>query len=95
MCLRCNGGAVKNNLNQHAIQPNLKHMKRSKLVFENHKSKQLWIESGLYQRKGKALNNFQKALPAPQSDLAEQTLRDPYNFDFILKEAVEKAKRYD
>jgi len=53
---------------------------------------ELWIESGLYQRKGKALNNFQKALPAPQSDLAEQTLRDPYNFDFIsiLKEAREK-----
>jgi predicted nuclease of restriction endonuclease-like (RecB) superfamily len=51
-----------------------------------------WIESGLYQRKGKAPNNFQKALPSPQSDLAEQTIRDPYNFDFmtIIKEAREK-----
>lgn len=53
---------------------------------------ELWIESGLYQRKGKAPNNFQKTLPAPQSDLAEQILRDPYNFDFmtIIKEAREK-----
>lgn len=53
---------------------------------------ELWIESGLYQRKGKAPNNFQKALPTPQSDLAEQTLRDPYNFDFLtcINEAREK-----
>ncbi len=53
---------------------------------------ELWIESGLYQRKGQAPNNFQKTLPSPQSDLAEQTLRDPYNFDFmtIIKEAHEK-----
>jgi len=52
----------------------------------------LWIESSLYQRQGKAPNNFQKALPAPHSDLAEQTLKDPYCFDFltILKEAREK-----
>jgi len=53
---------------------------------------ELWIESKLYQRKGKAPNNFQRALPSPQSDLAEQTLRDPYNFDFmtIIKAAQEK-----
>lgn len=53
---------------------------------------ELWIEGGLYQKNGKAPNNFQKALPSPQSDLAEQTIRDPYNFDFmtIIKEAHEK-----
>lgn len=53
---------------------------------------ELWIESGLYHRKGRAPNNFQKTLPSPQSDLAEQTLRDPYNFDFIsiIQEAREK-----
>jgi len=53
---------------------------------------ELWIESELYHRKGKAPNNFQKTLPSPQSDLAEQTLRDPYNFDFmtIIQEAREK-----
>lgn len=53
---------------------------------------QMWIESGLFQRQGKALNNFQKALPAPHSDLAEQTLKDPYCFDFltVIKEARER-----
>jgi len=42
------------------------------------------IESGLYQRSGKAITNFQTALPAPHSDLARQTLKDPYNFDFLM-----------
>ncbi len=42
-----------------------------------------WIESMLYSRKGKAVTNFKKTLPPTQSDLAEQTLKDPYNFSFI------------
>lgn len=42
------------------------------------------IESGLYQRDGKAISNFEATLPAPQSDLAIQTLKDPYNFDFLM-----------
>ncbi len=41
------------------------------------------IESGLYLRKGKVLHNFEATLPAPQSDLARQTLKDPYIFDFL------------
>src|SRR2546430_2146933 len=41
------------------------------------------IESGLYRRQGKAITNFQQTLPAPQSDLAQQMLKDPYNFDFL------------
>jgi predicted nuclease of restriction endonuclease-like (RecB) superfamily len=41
------------------------------------------IESKLWQREGKALSNFAKALPSPQSDLAHQTLKDPYIFDFL------------
>lgn len=41
------------------------------------------IESGLWQREGKAINNFAQSLPAPQSDLARQTLKDPYIFDFL------------
>lgn len=41
------------------------------------------IESGLYQREGKAINNFKATLPAVQSDLAQQTLKDPYIFDFL------------
>ena len=40
------------------------------------------IESGLYLREGKAVTNFAKTLPAPQSDLAQQLIKDPYNFDF-------------
>jgi predicted nuclease of restriction endonuclease-like (RecB) superfamily len=39
------------------------------------------IESGLYKREGKAVTNFQRTLPAPQSELAQQVLKDPYNFD--------------
>lgn len=41
------------------------------------------IDSGLHQRAGKAVTNFQKTLPSPQSDLAQQTIKDPYNFDFL------------
>lgn len=41
------------------------------------------IESGLYQRQGKAISNFGQTLPAIQSDLAKQTLKDPYVFDFL------------
>ena len=41
------------------------------------------IESGLYRREGRALSNFETTLPAVQSDLAQQTLKDPYIFDFL------------
>ena len=41
------------------------------------------IESGLYKREGKAVTNFALTLPKPQSDLATQTLKDPYVFDFL------------
>lgn len=41
------------------------------------------IESGLYSRQGQALTNFDIALPSPQSDLAKQTIKDPYIFDFL------------
>jgi predicted nuclease of restriction endonuclease-like (RecB) superfamily len=50
------------------------------------------IESGLYRRQGKAITNFSATLPSPQSDLAQQLLKDPYNFDFLTltKEAHER-----
>jgi predicted nuclease of restriction endonuclease-like (RecB) superfamily len=41
------------------------------------------IESGLWQREGKAISNFEQTLPAVQSDLAQQSLKDPYVFDFL------------
>ncbi|MCB9251727.1 MAG: DUF1016 domain-containing protein [Flavobacteriales bacterium] len=43
----------------------------------------LQIKSQLWERQGKAINNFKNTLPEPMSDLAQQTLKDPYNFDFI------------
>jgi predicted nuclease of restriction endonuclease-like (RecB) superfamily len=43
----------------------------------------LWIDSDLYSREGKAVTNFKQTLPVPQSDLAEQALKDPYNFAFL------------
>jgi predicted nuclease of restriction endonuclease-like (RecB) superfamily len=46
-----------------------------------------WIESGLHARQGKAVTNFKVALPAPQSDLAAEVVRDPYNFDFLTLRA--------
>jgi predicted nuclease of restriction endonuclease-like (RecB) superfamily len=41
------------------------------------------IESDLFHREGKAITNFEVTLPAPQSDLAKETLKNPYNFDFL------------
>ncbi len=43
----------------------------------------LQIKSDLFQRQGKAINNFTTTLPKPFSDLAQQTLKDPYIFDFL------------
>lgn len=42
-----------------------------------------WITSKMYSRKGKAITNFAHRLPSPQSQLAQETLKDPYNFDFL------------
>lgn len=43
----------------------------------------LQIKTDLYNRQGKAITNFQNTLPDPFSDLAQQTLKDPYVFDFM------------
>ncbi len=42
-----------------------------------------FLDTDLYERQGKAVNNFSKFLPNTQSELAQQTLKDPYTFDFI------------
>lgn len=51
-----------------------------------------WIESDLYDRQGKAQTNFERTLPPLQSDLARETLKDPYKFEFLAlaQEAEEK-----
>ncbi len=43
----------------------------------------LQIKFDLYKRQGKSVNNFERTLPKPQSDLAVQTIKDPYIFDFM------------
>lgn len=50
------------------------------------------IESGLHRRQGKAQTNFARTLPEPQSELAQQALKDGYALDFIATtESREKA----
>lgn len=41
------------------------------------------IESKLFARQGHALTNFTRTLPAAQSELAQQLIKDPYSFDFL------------
>jgi predicted nuclease of restriction endonuclease-like (RecB) superfamily len=41
------------------------------------------IEAELFKREGNAQTNFQATLPKPQSDLAQQIIKDPYTFDFL------------
>ncbi|MDP3787912.1 MAG: PDDEXK nuclease domain-containing protein [Candidatus Chromulinivorax sp.] len=41
------------------------------------------IKSNAYGRQGKAITNFSRTLPAPHSGLAQDTLKDPYVFDFL------------
>ncbi len=44
---------------------------------------ELKIKKREYERSGKAITNFNSALKFPQSELARETLKDPYNFDFL------------
>jgi predicted nuclease of restriction endonuclease-like (RecB) superfamily len=50
------------------------------------------IDSKLFERQGKVESNFARTLPPPQSDLAQQLLKDPYSFDFLTlgKDAHER-----
>jgi predicted nuclease of restriction endonuclease-like (RecB) superfamily len=50
------------------------------------------IETNLFQRQGKAVSNFERTLPKAEGDLAQQLLKDPFNFEFLTlsKEANEK-----
>ena len=51
------------------------------------------IERGIYARQGQAPTNFPQQLPAPQSELAQQLLKDPYTFDFLM--LSERAQERD
>lgn len=43
----------------------------------------LQVKSQLFKRQGKSISNFKHTLPDPLSDLVQQTLKDPYVFDFL------------
>lgn len=54
---------------------------------------ELHIETRLYERQGQAATNFARTLPAPQSDLARQLLKDPYKLEFLaLREEAEERE---
>ena len=52
----------------------------------------LQIKSQLFERQGKAISNFKTTLPEAMSELAQQTLKDPYNLDFVGMSSSMKEK---
>lgn len=51
------------------------------------------IETQLLERSGTAVTNFDVSLPKPQSDLARESLKDPYRFDFLgLREEAQERE---
>jgi predicted nuclease of restriction endonuclease-like (RecB) superfamily len=51
------------------------------------------IETGARDRAGQAITNFTQQLPASQSDLARESLKDPYRFDFLgLADAAQERE---
>jgi len=54
-----------------------------------------FIEADLYAAQGKALNNFSRLLPEPQSDLANEIIKDPYNFGFLTLTEKYKEKELE
>ncbi len=54
------------------------------------------ISADLYNHRGRAINNFDKTLPAPQSALAQEIIKDPYIFDFLtLRETYDEKELKD
>jgi len=45
------------------------------------------LKQNLFERQGKSINNFDKTLKTSQAQLANQLLKDPYNFDFLTLES--------
>ncbi|KAA6313144.1 hypothetical protein EZS27_036034, partial [termite gut metagenome] len=54
-----------------------------------------FIDMNLYKSQGKAINNFDSLLPDVQSDLAKETLKDPYSFDFLTLTEGYKEKELE
>lgn len=55
-----------------------------------------FLDTGLYEREGKAVTNFDKLLPDVDSDLAREITKDPYNFDFLtLRDGYDEKELKD
>lgn len=54
-----------------------------------------FMDANLYQTQGKSVNNFERLLTDVQSDLARETLKDPYNFDFLTLTEDYKEKELE
>lgn len=55
-----------------------------------------FLDTGLYERQGKAVSNFQSTLPSPQADLAQEITKDPYQFDFLaIRERYDEKELKD
>jgi predicted nuclease of restriction endonuclease-like (RecB) superfamily len=53
------------------------------------------IETNAHKRLGQALTNFEQHLPKPQSDLARESLKDPYRFDFLSLGAEARERQIE
>jgi predicted nuclease of restriction endonuclease-like (RecB) superfamily len=53
------------------------------------------IETQAHRRMGRAVTNFKRTLPPPQSDLAQQVLKDPYTFDFLTLSAEARERELE
>lgn len=53
------------------------------------------IKSDLYNRKGQAVTNFDLRLPEPQSSLAQETIKNPYVFDFLTLDTAFHEKELE
>ncbi len=54
-----------------------------------------WIKSDLYDRQGKAVTNFEEQLPSPNSQLAQEITKNPYNLDFLSLKAGYREKELE
>lgn len=53
------------------------------------------ISTQLREREGKALTNFDRTLPAPDSDLTRQLLKNPYSFEFLTLSSTAKERELE
>lgn len=77
--------------------------KNTLLWYANHALQNGWsrdvmrhhIDTHLHKRQGKTVNNFLRTLPQAHSDLARQTLKDPYLFNFLSSDKRYREKELE